>query len=78
MSTSKSRASPSTRTMVQVRIPGLDHSLMEDGSWMPDETYYRRNYDYRDPKKNAATRKTERQSDERGGVAPLRHAVADG
>lgn len=23
-----------------VRIPGLDHSLLEDGSWLPDEQYY--------------------------------------
>jgi len=51
---------------------------MEDGSWMPDETYHRRNYDYRDPKKNTATRKAERQSDERSGVAPLRDFMAHG
>lgn len=64
--------------MVQIRIPGLDHSLSDEGEWVPDEAYHRRNYDYRDPKKNTATRKTERQSDELSGVAPLRDLVAHG
>lgn len=27
--------------MVKARIPGLDHSLLEDGTWQSDEDFHR-------------------------------------
>lgn len=62
--------------MVQIRIPGLDHSLSMDGEWLPDDSYHRRNYDYRDPKQLATKRKTERLCDQRGDFLPIGSHVA--
>ena len=62
--------------MVEIRIPGLDHSLSTDGEWVADDSYHRRNYDYRDPKNLATRRKAERLSEQAGSYLPIGPHVA--
>ena len=62
--------------MVQIRIPGLDHSLSTDGEWLPDDSFHRRNYDYRYPKNLATKRKAERLSEQTGSYLPIGPHVA--
>lgn len=50
--------------MVEIRIPGLDHSLSVEGEWVRDDTYHIRQYDYRDPKGLPAKLKIERRSEQ--------------
>ena len=63
--------------MARVRIPGLGHSLMEDGTWQPTSVNPTLGYKFRDPAKTPTSRKAERQADERGHMATLWQALAD-
>lgn len=53
--------------MAQVRIPGLGHSLMEDGTWQETDPYLPLREDRRNAKRLAAKRKSERLRDQASG-----------
>lgn len=62
--------------MVKVRIPGLDHSLLEDGRWLPTSTHLLSTHDLRDPRRLPARRKTERLSDSNPNQTTIWDAMA--
>lgn len=54
------------KPMVEIRIPGLDHSLSTEGEWVRDDTLLPRDYDYRDFKGLAAKRALARSAERTG------------
>lgn len=62
--------------MVEVRIPGLGHSLMEDGCWVRTSEKLPPLKDYLDPKGLAKKRRLERLSAEDPRQGALWHDMA--
>lgn len=53
--------------MAEVRIPGLGHSLMEDGTWQKTSDYLPQWKERANAKRLAAKRETERLRDQAAG-----------
>lgn len=62
--------------MVKVRIPGLDHSLLEDGSWLPDENFHRLTNERERVKRATAKAERERSRQQDRGVVYIGEIVA--
>ncbi len=62
--------------MVEVRIPGLDHSLMQDGSWAVDEDYHRLADEQERIKRSSRKREASRVREQNSGQVRIGDDVA--